>query len=80
MSPAPRKGAANAARSLDPVTFEILRNSFMNSVELMAQQFRLTCHSFVIYAKDFSCCLADAEGNPVAQGEEDIAQIGRAHV
>ena len=69
------------SRELDPVTFEILRNSFVNSVELMAQQFRLTCHSFVIYAKDFSCALADALGNSVAQGEQDVAvQVGTQHL
>lgn len=66
---------------LDPVTFEVLRNSFANAVELMAQQFRLTCHSFVIYHKDFSCSLADAAGNTVAQGEDDVAvQIGTHHL
>ncbi|PHX61165.1 MAG: methylhydantoinase [Actinobacteria bacterium] len=69
------------ARALDPVTFEILRNSFSNSVELMAQQFRLTCHSFVIYAQDFSCGLADANGDTVSQGEQDIAvQVGTQHL
>jgi N-methylhydantoinase B len=59
----------------------VLRNSFANSVELMAQQFRMTCHSFVIYHKDFSCSLADAAGNTVAQGEDDVAvQIGTHHL
>ena len=72
---------AVAPAPLDPVTFEVLRNSFANAVELMAQQFRLTCHSFVIYHKDFSCSLADAAGNTVAQGEEDVAvQIGTHHL
>jgi N-methylhydantoinase B len=76
-----RRGDRRRTRTIDPVTFEILRNSFSNAVELMAQQFRLTCHSFVIYAKDFSCSLADAEGNPVAQGDQDIAvHIGTHHL
>ena len=69
------------SRTLDPVTFEILRNSFSNAVELMAQQFRLTCHSFVIYAQDFSCGLADARGDTISQGEQDIAvQVGTQHL
>ncbi len=81
MSSRTSKAATRSTRALDPVTFEILRNSFMNAVELMSQQFRLTCHSFVIYAKDFSCSLADAQGNPVAQGEQDIAvHIGTHHL
>ena len=78
---APRRTSRKPARSLDAVTFEILRNSFANAVELMSQQFRMTCHSFVIYAKDFSCSLTDAAGNPVAQGEQDIAvHIGTHHL
>ncbi len=69
------------SRTLDPITFEILRNSFSNAVELMAQQFRLTCHSFVIYAQDFSCGLADARGDTISQGEQDIAvQVGTQHL
>ncbi len=81
MTPTSRKSRARRGSPIDPVTFEILRNSFMNTVELMAQQFLMTCHSFVIYAKDFSCSLADAEGNPVAQGEQDIAvHIGTHHL
>lgn len=76
-----KKLRGNSDRELDPVTFEILRNSFSNSVELMAQQFRLTCHSFIIYAQDFSCGLADAHGDTVSQGEQDIAvQVGTQHL
>ena len=75
------KDPDTAPLALDPVTFEVLRNAFSNAVELMAQQFRLTCHSFVIYAKDFSCSLADADGNTVAQGDMDVAvQIGTHHL
>lgn len=79
--PTSARRGRSSQRSLDPVTFEILRNSFINAVELMAQQFLMTCHSFVIFAKDFSCSLADAEGNPVAQGDQDIAvHIGTHHL
>jgi len=40
--------------SLDPVTFEVLKNAFTNTVDQMAEQILRTCHSFVIFARDFS--------------------------
>ena len=48
---------------LDPVTFEVLKNSFITSVDQMAEQILRTCYSFVIYNRDFSNALHDAEGN-----------------
>jgi N-methylhydantoinase B len=66
--------------SLDPVTFEVLKNAFATSVDLMAEQILRTCHSFVIYARDFSSALCDAEGNTVMQGSQDIAvHVGTLH-
>ena len=59
--------------TLDPVTFEVLKNAFVTSVDLMAEQILRTCHSFVIYSRDFSSALCDAEGNTVMQGSQDIA-------
>lgn len=65
---------------LDPVTFEVLRSSFTNLVDRMAEQIRRTCYSFVIYNRDFSNCLNDAEGNTVMQGSQDIAvHVGTLH-
>lgn len=65
---------------LDPVTFEVLKNSFITSVDQMAEQMLRTCYSFVIYNRDFSNGLHDAEGNSVAQGNQDIAvHIGTLH-
>jgi N-methylhydantoinase B len=65
---------------LDPVTFEVLRNSFTNLVDRMAEQIQRTCYSFVIYNRDFSNCLNDAEGNTVMQGSKDIAvHVGTLH-
>ena len=65
---------------LDPVTFEVLRSSFTNLVDRMAEQIRRTCYSFVIYNRDFSNCLNDAEGNTVMQGSKDIAvHVGTLH-
>lgn len=65
---------------LDPVTFEVLKNSFITSVDQMAEQMLRTCYSFVIYNRDFSNALHDAEGNSVAQGNQDIAvHVGTLH-
>ncbi|XVH33393.1 hydantoinase B/oxoprolinase family protein (plasmid) [Haloferacaceae archaeon DSL9] len=66
--------------ALDPVTFEVLRSSFTNLVDRMAQQIRRTCYSFVMYNRDFSNCLNDANGDTVMQGSKDIAvHVGTLH-
>lgn len=66
--------------ALDPVTFEVLKNSFITSVDQMGKQVLRTCYSFVIFNRDFSSALHDAEGNCVAQGNEDIAvHVGTLH-
>lgn len=57
----------------DPVTLEVLKNAFGNLVDQMGQQLLRTCHSFVIYSRDFSSSLCDATGATVMQGSEDIA-------
>jgi len=65
---------------LDPVTFEVLRSAFVNLVDVMSEQILRTCYSFVIYNRDFSCCLNDANGDTVAQGSHDIAvHVGTLH-
>lgn len=69
-----------ADKSLDPVTFEVLKNSFITTVDQMAEQMLRTCYSFVIYNRDFSNALHDADGNSVAQGNYDIAvHVGTLH-
>jgi N-methylhydantoinase B len=71
---------ATPSYTLDPVTFEVLKNSFITTVDLMAEQILRTCHSFVIYARDFSSALCDREGNTVMQGSQDIAvHVGTLH-
>jgi N-methylhydantoinase B len=66
--------------ALHPVTFEVLKNSFVTIVDEMAEQLLRTCHSFVLYARDFSAALCDIEGNTVAQGTQDIAvHVGTLH-
>jgi N-methylhydantoinase B len=67
-------------RTLDPVTFEVLKNAFVTAVDLMAEQILRTCYSFVIYARDFSSALCDREGNTIMQGSQDIAvHVGTLH-
>jgi N-methylhydantoinase B len=65
---------------LDPVTFEVLKNAFINLVDQMSEQILRTCYSFVIYARDFSNCLCNANGDTVMQGSQDIAvHVGTLH-
>lgn len=65
---------------LDPVTFEVLKNAFVNLVDQMSEQMLRTCYSFVIYNRDFSNCLADRNGDTVMQGTQDIAvHVGTLH-
>lgn len=72
--------ALDTARKIDPVTFEVLRNAFATSVDLMSEQILRTCYSFVIYNRDFSSALCDADGNTVMQGSQDIAvHVGTLH-
>jgi N-methylhydantoinase B len=66
--------------TLDPVTFEVLKNAFGTAVDLMSEQILRTCHSFVIFARDFSCALCDARGDTIMQGSQDIAvHVGTLH-
>ncbi|MEA2319438.1 MAG: N-methylhydantoinase [Solirubrobacteraceae bacterium] len=66
--------------TLDPVTFEVLKNAFVNIVDQMAEQILRTCYSFVIYSRDFSSALCDPQGNTVMQGSGDIAaHVGTLH-
>jgi N-methylhydantoinase B len=66
--------------ALDPVTFEVLKNSFITTVDQMAEQILRTCYSFVIYNRDFSSALNDVNGDSIAQGNYDIAvHVGTLH-
>jgi N-methylhydantoinase B len=70
----------NRAYTLDPVTFEVLKNAFVTIVDQMAEQILRTCYSFVIYARDFSSALCDRDGNTIMQGSQDIAvHVGTLH-
>lgn len=66
--------------SLDPITFEVLKNSFISAVDQMAVQILKTCHSFALYSRDFSSSLNDPQGETIAQGTQDIAgHVGTLH-
>src|ERR1700679_1000400 len=66
--------------ALDPVTFEVLKNSFITTVDQMAEQILRTCYSFVIYNRDFFNALNDINGDSIAQGNADIAvHVGTLH-
>ena len=66
--------------SLDPVTFEVLKNAYVNIVDQMAEQIFRTCYSFVIYSRDFSSALCDINGDTIMQGSGDIAaHVGTLH-
>ncbi|MGH7121757.1 MAG: hydantoinase B/oxoprolinase family protein [Acetobacteraceae bacterium] len=66
--------------ALDPVTFEVLKNAFITTVDQMAEQILRTCYSFVIYNRDFSNALNDTNGDSIAQGNADIAvHVGTLH-
>jgi N-methylhydantoinase B len=72
---------ATDGTALDPVTFEVLKNSFVTIVDEMAEQILRTCHSFVIYSRDFSSALCDPQGNTIMQGSQDIAvHVGTLHL
>ncbi|MEZ2657838.1 hydantoinase B/oxoprolinase family protein [Aneurinibacillus aneurinilyticus] len=69
------------ATRLDPVTFEVLKNAFVNLVDQMSEQILRTCYSFVIYSRDFSSAICDAQGNTIMQGTQDISvHVGTLHL
>ena len=73
-------GTKKDRRTLDLITFEVLKNAFINLVDQMSEQLLRTCYSFVIYSRDFSNCICDRHGNTVAQGTQDIAvHVGTLH-
>ncbi|MFM1650547.1 hydantoinase B/oxoprolinase family protein [Brevibacillus sp. B_LB10_24] len=70
-----------APTKLDPVTFEVLKNAFVNLVDQMSEQILRTCYSFVIYSRDFSSAICDAQGNTIMQGTQDISvHVGTLHL
>lgn len=63
--------------SLDPVTFEIVKNSLVSLAEEMGVVLRRSSFSANIKERrDFSCALFDAEGRLVAQAEHIPVHLG----
>ncbi|RNB87112.1 hydantoinase B/oxoprolinase family protein [Brevibacillus fluminis] len=76
-----REQATAYKSKLDPVTFEVLKNAFVNLVDQMSEQILRTCYSFVIYNRDFSSAICDAKGNTIMQGTQDISvHVGTLHL
>lgn len=72
---------AHTTSTLNPVTFEVLKNAFGNLVDQMSEQILRTCYSFVIYCRDFSSALCDVNGDTIMQGSQDIAvHVGTLHL
>ena len=66
--------------ALDPVTFEVLKNAFITTVDQMAEQILRTCYSFVIFNRDFSNALNDATETRLRRASQDIAvHVGTLH-
>ena len=63
-------------KDLDPVIFEVLKNSFITSVDQMAEQMLRTCYSFVIYNRDFSNALHDACQSQSKKGTVSRRKMG----
>jgi N-methylhydantoinase B len=63
--------------SSDPVTFEILRNSFYSICEEMKSVIMRAAFSPLIsLSSDLSCALADANGKVIAQGNDIAVHLG----
>jgi N-methylhydantoinase B len=64
--------------TIDPITFEVLRNAFMSVVDEMGLMLERVGHSLVVSeGRDFSAAICDADGRMVAEGKEDLpAHVG----
>jgi N-methylhydantoinase B len=64
--------------TIDPITFEVLRNAFMSVVDEMGLMLERVGHSLVVSeGRDFSAAICDRDGRMVAEGKEDLpAHVG----
>ena len=65
-------------RTIDPITFEVLRNAFMSVVDEMGLMLERVGHSLVVSeGRDFSAAICDHNGRMVAEGKDDLpAHVG----
>ncbi len=63
-----KSGPADETLGMDPITFEVLKNAFLNATEEMAFTIRRTAYSTNIKTRaDFSCAFFDTQYRVVAQ-------------
>jgi len=61
---------------LDPVTLEVVRNSFPAAANEMAYDLQRTSYNMMIYeVRDFSCAILDAEGKLLAQNVGGVSHF-----
>lgn len=59
---------------MNPITFEVLRNSFKSiCTEMNTIMYRTAFSPVITEGRDIGCCLLDRNGNLVSQGEWDLA-------
>ena len=72
-----RRSPAPAPASADPITFEVIKNAFLEIAEQMGQTLLRTAFSPVIAERlDASCAIFDARGEMVSQAEMVPVHIG----
>ena len=63
-----KSGPADETLGMDPITFEVLKNAFLNATEEMAFTIRRTAYSTNIKTRaDFSCAFFDTQFRVIAQ-------------
>lgn len=63
-------------RTVDPITFEVIRNGLDSMVDEMALTVMRTAYSGIVKdAMDYSTCFCDRRGNVVAQGLTIVAHL-----
>ena len=68
---------ANAGRSVDPITREVVANSLTSAAEEMSRAMRRSAYSAIIYDMlDFSCAMFGPGGELISQDENLPAQLG----
>ena len=72
-----REPRMSTARTLDPITFEVIRNALVAATDEMVLTLRRSAYSTNIKTRaDFSCAFFDAELRAVAQGFTQPVHLG----
>ena len=63
--------------AIDPVTFQVIKNSLLSAAEEMKIVLAKTAYSPLLkLAGDYSCGIFDSQGNMVAQGPDIPIHLG----